>query len=505
MDYKDNIEKLKQLLKGLVLLHVEDNANLLEKGGHFFKKLFDEVYQAKNGSEGLELFKKYHPDIIITDIQMPDVDGLEMANDIRKIDKNVKIIITTAYDDKEYLLKTIDIGVVSYLKKPITINALADILYKVAQDIVDEKNKNIFNDYLYHIFNNQENLLFMINDEDVVLVNDYSLDFFGLNNLNEFRDKFKNFGSLLLPHDTFLYEHDDIHYLQELKNNQGKLYNVKMIDKNNNPHHLLLKLSSIEGKKDFYILSLNDITELNLLGLFDKKSLDHDKAFEDESSVLNLLIAAKESQAEIKIHNYYEGLSVTHGATVIAVSKEKVVLKTVYLQQKAIAFEKRVILTSELFPFDIESDDIKVIDFQHQSVEIAHCKMIKSTPTMRQHVTLTPDPNNKITLFYNEHKFDTEMHIINLSINSIKLSLNFLPAGLKVKDLVTINMVLNEDKKPIIVHVDAMVFRVIELKKNYELVLIFNTDAGINKILVDYIAKRQMKLIREFKELQYEK
>jgi hypothetical protein len=292
--------------------------------------------------------------------------------------------------------------------------------------------------------------------------------------------------------------------LQELKNNQGKLYNVKMIDKNNNLHHLLLKLTSIEEKEGFYILSLNDITELNLLGLFDKKSLDHDKAFKDENSVLNLLRAAQENQAEIKLHNYYEGLSVTHSATVTAVSKERVILKTVYLQQKAIAFEKRVILTSELFPFDIESADIKRIDFQHQSVEIAHCKMIKSTPTMRQNVTLTPDSNNKITLFYNEHKFDTEMHIMNLSVNAIKLSLNFLPAGLKKDDLVTINVVLNEDMKPTIIHTDAVVFRIIELKNSFELVLMFKADAGINKILVDYIAKRQMKLIREFKGLQYE-
>lgn len=436
---------------------------------------------------------------------MPDVDGLQMASAIRKIDKNVKIIITTAYDDKEYLLKTIDIGVTGYLKKPIAINALIDILDKIAQDIVDEKNKNIFNDYLYHVFNNQDNLLFMINEESVALVNDYTLDFFGLNDLNEVREQFKNFGSLLLPHDTFLYEHDNIYYLKELKNNLGKLYNVKIIDKSDTPHHLLLKLTAIEEKEDFYILSLNDITELNLLGLFDKKSLDHDRALKDENSVLNILTAAKESQAEIKVHNYYKGLSVTHSAIVTSVSKEKVLLKTVFMQQKAIAFEKRVILTSDLFPFDIESNDINIIDFQNQSVEITRCKMIKSTPTMRKHITLTPDSNHKITLFYNEHKFDTEMHIINLSIESIKLSLNFLPAGLKEEDIVTLNMVLNEDKQPIIVHTDAVIYRVIELKSSFELVLMFNTDAKINKILVDYIAKRQMKLIREFKGLQYEK
>ena len=108
-------------------------------------------------------------------------------------------------------------------------------------------------------------------------------------------------------------------------------------------------------------------------------------------------------------------------------------------------------------------------------------------------------------MFYKEHKFDTEMHISNLSINSIKLSLSFLPAGLKEEEIVTLNMVLNEDKKPIIIHTQALIYRVLELKRSFELVLTFVEDTGINKVLVDYIAKRQMKLIREFKGLQYEK
>jgi CheY-like chemotaxis protein len=513
MSGKVDVKELKKLLDGISLLYVEDNIKLRERAAHFFKKLFNEVYEASDGKEGLESFKKFHPQIVITDIQMPNVDGLEMSKSIRKIDKNVKIIITTAYDDKDYLLKTIDVGVTSYLKKPIPLDEVTTILYKIAQDIQDEQSQKIFNDYLYNIFNNTDSLLLMLKDDDIALVNDYSLEFFGLSSLSEFRDKFKNFGSLLLPHDTFLYEHDNINYLDELKNNKGKLYNVKMLDKDDEPHHLLLKIIPIEDKNDFhtlslnnfFILSLNDVTELNLLGLFDKKSLDHDKALKDEKSVLNLLEAAKDSQAEIKIHNYYKGLSVTHSAIVTEVSKEKVVLKTVFMQQKAIASEKRVILTSDFFPFDIESKDIKIIDFQHQSVEISHCLFKEHTPTMRKHITLTPDSNHKITLFYNEHKFDTEMHIINLSIESIKLSLNFLPAGIKEEDLVTLNMVLNEDKKPIIVHAEAVIYKVIELQRSFELVLTFNADANTNKALVNYIAKRQMKLIREFKGLQYEK
>lgn len=505
MDDKVDIKKLKQLLKSVKLLYVEDNAGLLKKATIFFSKLFTDVYQAKNGKEGYELFKKHRPDIIITDIQMPNVDGLEMASAIRKLDNDVKIIITTAHDDKEYLLRTIDIGVTGYLKKPVIKDALINLLSKVAQDITDEKNKNIFNNHLYNIFNNQDSLLFMIRDNEIVLVNDRSLEFFGLNNLNEFREKFKDFGSLLLPHDTFLYEEDDnVDYLQKLKANQGKLFNAKIRNKGNDLHHLLIKLSTIQERENSYILSLNDVTELNLLGIYDSKALDNDKALQDQHNILNLLNLAMESKAEIKIHNYYKGLSITHNAVITEATQEKVIFKTVYLQQKAISLENRVVLTSELFPFDIESKNIQAVNYQNQTVEISHCNMIRTSPTMRKNITLDSDIADKVTLLYNEHKFDTEMSIVNLSINSIKLSLNFLPAGLKEEDSVNVHLVLNEDKKPIMVHADAKVNRIIKYENNFELVLKFDVEANINKILVDYIAKRQMKLIREFKGLQYE-
>jgi CheY-like chemotaxis protein len=504
MSNKIDLKELQHLLNDVSVLYVEDNIKLGDKATHFFEKLFYKVYQARNGRDGLELFLKHRPQIVVTDIEMPEVNGLEMAKQIRDVDKDVKIIITSAYDDKEYLLKTIDIGITGYMIKPIPIGDITQTLYKLAQELQDKKNKEIFNDYLYKIFNNQDNLILMLEGEHVVLVNDVTLDFFGLKDLTEFRDKFKEFGSLLLPHETFLYENGNIKYLDELKENQGKLYNVKIRGGKNELHHLLLKIVSIPDEEKIFILSLHDITQLNLLALFDNKSVDYEKALKSEKNILNLLEAARESQAKINIHNYYKGLTITHEASVTAILGDKIVLKTVYIQQKAVEFENRVILTSDFFPYDIESTDIKLIDFQKQSIEITNPSMMKSSPSKRKYITLKPDIDHTVTLFYNEHKFDTEVSVVNISVNSMRLSLSFLPAGFKIDDIVTVNIVFNEEREHIIIDTQAKIFRIFEFKNSYEVVLILDDEKNVEKSLIDYIAKRQMKLIREFKGLQYE-
>ena len=146
-----------------------------------------------------------------------------------------------------------------------------------------------------------------------------------------------------------------------------------------------------------------------------------------------------------------------------------------------------------------------MVDFETQCIEITNPRMIETSPTMRKYMTLTPGSSHQVTLFYNEHKFDTEMHIVHISTDAVRLSLSFIPVGLKVEDSVVLNIVLNEDKKPIIVHTKAVIHKVVELKRSYELVLILETDTSLHKVLVEYIAKRQMQLIREFKGLEYER
>jgi len=112
------------------LLYLEDDEEIR---GQFIKILtpyFKTILIGINGKEGLELYQKHRPEIVITDIKMPLMNGLEISKAIKNIDKNTKIIIVSAYQDTEYFLDAIDIGVNQFILKPIIIDKLLQAIKK---------------------------------------------------------------------------------------------------------------------------------------------------------------------------------------------------------------------------------------------------------------------------------------------------------------------------------------------------------------------------------------
>lgn len=110
------------------ILYVEDDDITRENAIEYLENYFVNIYEAKDGLDALKKFEQINPDIIITDIQMPKVDGLEFAKNVRVKNKEVQIIIITAFSHKEYLLKAIELQLVKYLMKPIKENELKDAL-----------------------------------------------------------------------------------------------------------------------------------------------------------------------------------------------------------------------------------------------------------------------------------------------------------------------------------------------------------------------------------------
>lgn len=106
------------------VLYVEDDLLVSEIMEMTLKIFFDKVLIAYDGEEGLELFKKEKPDLIISDILMPKLDGLEMSKEILKINKDAKIILVTADNESNYHTKAKEIGVLDYLQKPIDFEKL---------------------------------------------------------------------------------------------------------------------------------------------------------------------------------------------------------------------------------------------------------------------------------------------------------------------------------------------------------------------------------------------
>ena len=110
------------------ILYAEDDDKIREKYVKFLKIYFKDVYEAVNGQEALELYEKNNPDIIILDINMPIIDGLQVAKTIRKKDKQVQILMLTAYSEKEKLLAAIELSLIKYLIKPIQTFELEEII-----------------------------------------------------------------------------------------------------------------------------------------------------------------------------------------------------------------------------------------------------------------------------------------------------------------------------------------------------------------------------------------
>ena len=130
-------------LKQIRLLYVEDEEsirNILSRG---IKRRVKELEVAVDGEDGFEKFKQFKPDIIVTDIKMPNMTGLEMSDKIREINKNIPIIITSAHGEVETLLEAIQKGINGYIIKPIDKDKLFDTILMYSKSIVLEKKLKI--------------------------------------------------------------------------------------------------------------------------------------------------------------------------------------------------------------------------------------------------------------------------------------------------------------------------------------------------------------------------
>lgn len=110
------------------LLYVEDEAPIRMVTKMFLEPYFKKIFEAQDGEEAFQIYQEEKPNVIITDIEMPKVNGLELCKKIRTIDKETPIIITTAYTSVEYLLEAVSLNLIKYLGKPLKEEELFEAL-----------------------------------------------------------------------------------------------------------------------------------------------------------------------------------------------------------------------------------------------------------------------------------------------------------------------------------------------------------------------------------------
>lgn len=135
----ESLTTLSQMCSSYSILYAEDDSNTQEEVARTLRRIFKEVYLASNGADGLELFKKHPIDIVITDIQMPKKNGLEMASAIKEISASTPIIITTAFNDEHFFIKAIETGIDAFLLKPIDKQKLYRVLLKTVEGLNYQK------------------------------------------------------------------------------------------------------------------------------------------------------------------------------------------------------------------------------------------------------------------------------------------------------------------------------------------------------------------------------
>ena len=135
-----------QYIKEISLLYVEDDEHTREELEYFLETKVAKLYVAKDGKEGLEHYKKHKPDLVLTDVQMPNLDGISMSKEIKALNPDAKIILLTAFNDSEYLFEAIQTGIDSYKIKPVNIKDLLSSIAKKAKEInLEKENQEIYN------------------------------------------------------------------------------------------------------------------------------------------------------------------------------------------------------------------------------------------------------------------------------------------------------------------------------------------------------------------------
>jgi diguanylate cyclase (GGDEF)-like protein len=122
-------------MTNFTLLYVEDDTDAQEKMKMMLEDSVKELYQAHDGAEGFSIFMEKKPDVILTDINMPILNGLSMVEKIKDVDSTVPVIVMSAFDNRESLLRAINIGVDYFIPKPIDMDILEDRLRIFSQNL----------------------------------------------------------------------------------------------------------------------------------------------------------------------------------------------------------------------------------------------------------------------------------------------------------------------------------------------------------------------------------
>ena len=134
-----NHKAFAQKMNAYSILYVEDDVEVRSYIVEFLRRYFKKVHECSSAEEGLTLYQQHQPHILLLDINLGGMSGVELATLIRKRDKKTRIVISTAYTNPEFLIEAVELGLTRYLVKPLTSEDLVKAFEKCWSEIEDER------------------------------------------------------------------------------------------------------------------------------------------------------------------------------------------------------------------------------------------------------------------------------------------------------------------------------------------------------------------------------
>lgn len=160
-----------EMSKKLKVLYVEDSMESRTQASKLLENYFPNIDIGIDGKDGIEKYKdnfintNSHYDLVITDIEMPKMNGIEMSEAIYALNKNQKIIVVSAYSDKKYFINLINLGVEGFLQKPLSFEQVSDAMSRVCEEISDSNITYLSEECSYNKFSKE----FIHNEEKIHL------------------------------------------------------------------------------------------------------------------------------------------------------------------------------------------------------------------------------------------------------------------------------------------------------------------------------------------------
>ncbi len=270
---------MKKFFNIATILYVEDEEDVRLETSKALDKYAKKLYLAKDGEEGLSLYKKYRPDIVITDIRMPKINGIDMSKAIKEICKDQYIIITSAHTENAYFMEAIELQLSGYILKPIDKNLLKNKIVEIVKNILKDKELDKIKILMQEIASFQNNMLIVYdNFNNIIFANITLLNFFAIKDIKEFKIRYDCIKNTFIQHKDFYFDktYNTKHWTNEIENSkEAKI--VSILDVNNDtPKAFLVKIQTANLTKH----KICTFTEMTTI-ITEKEELKI-KAFTDE-------------------------------------------------------------------------------------------------------------------------------------------------------------------------------------------------------------------------------